>query len=302
MDFLNILITVLVMAALALVLGFALSFASKVFHVKKDPRFEQIVECLPGANCGGCGYAGCGDYAEKIISEGAPVNKCPVGAAKAAAEIAKIMGVENAGETVRMRAQVMCSGTNSLANRKYNYLGIDDCLSVAKLGNGPKECAHGCIGLGTCVKVCNFDAIKVERGVAVVEYEKCVACGMCVNSCPQHLIRLIPFDADVWVGCNSHDKGPVVRSLCKVGCIGCGLCTKVCPTDAISVNEGVASIDYTKCINCGACVEKCPRKIIWSGKKQIKNGDTIENDAVPNESIEKEPRRVKKAEPEEKEF
>ena len=302
MSFLNILITVLVMAVLALILGFALSFASKAFYVKKDPRIEQIVECLPGANCGGCGFAGCSDYAEKIVSQGAPVNKCPVGAAKAASEISKIMGIEDSANMVRMRAQVMCSGTNSLANRKYNYLGINDCLSVAKLGNGPKECAHGCIGLGTCVKVCNFDAIKVEKGVAVVEYEKCVACGMCVNSCPQNLIRLIPFDADIWVGCNSHDKGPVVRSLCKVGCIGCGLCTRVCPTEAISVNEGVAAIDYTKCINCGACVEKCHRKIIWSGKKQIKNGDTIDSNSVPNESIEKAPRKVRRPEPEEKDF
>lgn len=302
MDFLNILITVLVMAVLALVLGYALSFSSKLFHVKKDPRIEQISECLPGANCGGCGFAGCSDYAEKIVSEGVSVNKCPVGAGKVASEIAKIMGIDDMRPTVRMRAQVMCSGTNSLANRKYNYLGIDDCLSVAKLGNGPKECSHGCIGLGTCVKVCNFDAIKVEKGVAVVEYEKCVACGMCVSSCPQHLIKLIPFDADVWVGCNSHDRGPVVRSLCKVGCIGCGICSKNCPADAISINEGVAVIDYTKCINCGTCVELCPRKIIWSGRKQIKHGDTIDSDAVSNESIEKESRRVRKIEPEEKDF
>lgn len=302
MNFLNIAITVLVMAVLAAVLGFALSFASKVFAVKKDPRIEHILNVLPGANCGGCGYAGCGDYAEKIVSGEAPLNKCPVGAAKATREISEIMGVEASGVSVRMRAQVMCSGTNSLANRKYNYLGIDDCLSVAKLGNGPKECSYGCIGLGTCVKVCNFNAIKVEKGVAVVKYEKCVACGMCVSSCPQNLIRLIPSDSDVWVGCNSHDKGSVVRTFCKVGCIGCGLCMKSCPTGAISVIDGIASIDYDKCINCGVCVEKCPRKIIWSGKKQTRAGGTIDGIAFASESIEKELRKVKNKTIEDRDF
>lgn len=302
MNFLAIAITVLVMAVLALLLGIALSFASRFFAVKKDPRISKIVEALPGANCGGCGFAGCSDYAENIVKNGAPLNKCPVGAAKSAAAIAGIMGVEPSAASVRMRAQVFCSGTNSLANKKYNYMGLDDCMSVAKLGNGPKECSYGCIGLGTCVKACKFGAIKVERGVAVVEYEKCVACGMCVSSCPQHLIQLIPFDTDIWVGCRSHDKGSVVRDLCKVGCIACGLCAKVCPTGAITVTDSVASINYEKCINCGACVEKCPRKIIWSGKKQIAHGDTIPTEAVPNENIEKEPRKVKKAEPEDKDI
>ena len=283
MDIATVVITVLVMAVLALILGLMSALAARFFAVKKDERVDKILEVLPGANCGGCGFTGCGQYAEAIVKKGAPVNKCPVGAEKASSAIAEIMGVSS-GKVVRKRAQVLCSGTNQLANRKYNYIGLQDCLSVSKLGNGPKECPYGCIGLGTCVKACKFGAIKVENGVAVVEYEKCVACGMCVSSCPQKIIKILPYDTDVWVGCKSHDKGPVVRNLCSVGCIGCGICAKVCPEEAITVSESVAEIDYTKCVNCGKCVEKCPRKIIWSGKKQIENGDTIPQDAVEHTS------------------
>lgn len=289
MDIIQILLTVLIMAVFGLFLDFLIAIASKFLYVKKDERIELIVEQLPGANCGGCGFAGCSAYAEAVVSGKAPVNKCPVGSDKAATGIAKVMGID-AQSTVRMRAQVLCSGTNSLANRKYNYIGLKDCLSVARLGNGPKECQYGCIGLGTCVKACKFGAIKVENGVAVVEYEKCHACGMCVSACPQKLIQLVPFDTDVWVGCRSHDKGPIVKNHCKVGCIGCGLCAKVCPSGAITVNEGVAQIDYEKCVSCGACVEKCPRKIIWSGKIQMSLGGTIANDIV-TDSAEPKKRR-----------
>lgn len=258
----EIVITVLVITAVAFVLGLILAFAGKKFAVEKDPRVEQIVSCLAGANCGACGFSGCEAYADAIVSEGAEPGRCPVAGADAAAKIAGIMGVDAPKPTVRMRAQVMCAGTHYAANFKYLYKGLADCYSVSKLGNGPKECAYGCIGLGSCVKACPFDAIQVENGVAFVAYDRCRACGMCVNACPQKLIELVPFDSQYWVSCHSKDTGAGVRSVCQVGCIRCGLCVRACPENAIRLEDGIARIDYSLCTNCGACAEKCPRKII----------------------------------------
>lgn len=283
----KILLPVLVLAAVAFIIGFLLAVAGRVFFVKKDERIDEITGLLPGANCGGCGYAGCQSYAEALVKDDAPCDKCKAVEAKNLEEIAKILGKE-AAPSAKMRAMVMCSGTKDLANDKYIYKGLGDCLSVARLGNGPKECPHGCIGLGSCVKACPFGAIKVEDGVAVVEYEKCRACGVCVSTCPQNLIKLIPFDADMWVGCSSRLPGKEVRSFCKVGCIGCGICAKNCPVGAITVENNIAEIDYEKCTNCGLCREKCPRKIIWSGKEQTEKGDTIAAAALTVEKA-KEP-------------
>ena len=189
-------------------------------------------------------------------------------------KIAEIMGQHPAQGSTRMRAQVMCSGTNDLARHKFQYDGLLDCVSVSRIGGGDKECPYGCLGYGTCVKACPFGAIKVENGVAVVEYEKCVGCGLCVNACPKHIIHLVPFSNQYWVGCESRDNGKTVRSYCQIGCIGCGICQRNCPTDAIKVVNGLAEIDYDRCIQCGTCFEKCPRSTIWFGEFQIKEGDT----------------------------
>ena len=213
--------------------------------------------------------------AEHGVSAGdAPVNKCSVGGAEAASKIAQIMGVD-AGAQVRMRAQVMCSGTGEYAKKKYIYEGIDDCVAASKIGGGDKMCKNGCIGLGTCVRACPFDAIVVENGVAAVDYSKCKGCGICVSACPKGIIKLIPFDAKHWVGCMSVDDGKNTRKVCDVGCISCKLCQKNCPAGAINVDNFVASIDYDKCTGCDICTDKCPRHIIWSGEVQGKLGLVI---------------------------
>ena len=270
----KILLPVLIFIGIGLLMGALLALASKLFAVKKDEKAEAIKECLPGANCGGCGYSGCDAYAAAVSAGDAPVNKCSVGGVEAASKIAQIMGVD-AGEQVRMRAQVMCSGTGEYAKKKYIYEGIDDCVAASKIGGGDKMCKNGCIGLGTCVRACPFDAIVVEDGVAAVDYSKCKGCGICVSACPKGIIKLIPFDAKHWVGCMSVDDGKNTRKVCDVGCISCKLCQKNCPAGAINVDNFVASIDYDKCTGCDICTDKCPRHIIWSGEVQGKLGLVI---------------------------
>lgn len=273
--YLEIPITILVLTAIAFLFGFLLAVAAKKFAVQKDPRIDSIVEHLAGANCGGCGYSGCSAYAKAIAEDGASVGLCPVISAEANQKIGEIMGVE-VKQPLRMRAQVMCSGNHRTANYKYLYQGLADCHSVSRLGNGPKECRFGCIGLGSCVNACAFDAIKLRDGAAFVEYDQCRACGMCVSACPQNLIELVPFDSRYWVACKSKDKGAVVRSHCDVGCIGCGICAKNCPNNAITFVDNIAHIDYALCNHCGLCSSKCPRKIILDGSVPLSAEESAE--------------------------
>lgn len=268
----EIIITVAVFAFLGAFFGGALAVASKIFEIKVDERVPEIIEALPGANCGGCGYSGCAALAEAIVAGDAKPEACTVGGNDAAKKIGEIMGVE-VKEVKRMRAQVMCSGMGGAAKLKYVYSGAKDCISAANLGGGDKLCPNGCIGLGTCVSSCSFGAISVLDGVAVVDYHKCGGCGACVASCPKNIIKLIPFDARHWVGCMSVENGVNTKKQCDAGCISCRLCEKVCEVGAITVNDFVASIDYEKCIDCGKCVDRCPRKIIWSAKTE--NGNMV---------------------------
>lgn len=267
MDYINIIVAFSLFAALGGTLGLMLAFASKVFEVKTDERIEAICGVLPGANCGGCGYAGCEALAAAITRGEAKTNACVAGGAGISESISEIMGVK-AEKAVRLRAQVMCSGTEQYSKKKYNYIGANDCLSAVRMGGGDKLCPNGCIGKGSCVAACPFGAIKVKDGVAAVDYNICRGCGACTSACPKHLIKLIPYDSAHWVGCMSVDKGADTRKYCDVGCISCRLCEKNCPTGAIKVNDFVAAIEYSKCTGCDKCVGACPRKIIWSGKTQ----------------------------------
>ena len=274
MDCLNdILIPVGIFAGLGLLFGLVLLIASRAFAIKQDERVSGVLACLPGANCGGCGYPGCAALAEAIVAGDASATACSVGGKECALAIGAIMGFE-VGDAVRMRAQVMCSGTADLAQKKYAYAGVHDCIAAAQLGGGDKLCPNGCIGLGTCVSRCPFSAISLVSGVAVVDSRKCVGCGICVSACPKHLIALIPFDSRHWVGCRSMDKGALVRRYCDAGCIGCGLCAKVCEAGAIHVEHFVAKIDYAKCTGCGKCAQACPRGIIRSAPMPHKDTAT----------------------------
>lgn len=245
-----------VLAAMGLLFGVGLAVAAKKFAVEADERQERIVEVLPGANCGGCGYAGCGGYATAVVEGNAPVTGCPVGGSEVAAKIAEIMGVE-AQSGKRMVARVICQGAQDVCGIKFHYEGLQDCSAANLIGDGFKKCRFACLGLGNCVRVCQFGALKVEKGLAVVDMNKCTACGKCVEACPKDCIRLERAGAPVLVRCRNQDKGKQVRDVCAKGCIDCKLCSKACKFGAVTHENNLPVMDYDKCVGCLQCEAAC---------------------------------------------
>ena len=270
----EILIALAILGGLVLIFGLVLAVASKVFYVYTDPRLEELKECLPGANCGGCGYAGCSGYAEAVLKGEAEIGKCASGGAECSRRMAGIMGVQ-AEKFVRRVALVRCAGQHRLdedgkfvgAKMKGDYEGIADCLAASKVaGRGPLICKFGCLGFGNCTKVCQYDAIHVVDGVAKVDQEKCVGCMRCAAECPRQLIVPVEYEKHVVIACASKAKGAVTIRGCTAGCIGCGKCKEVCETGAIHVEQNLAYIDYDKCISCGKCATVCPKHLITDTK------------------------------------
>ncbi len=254
---------------IGIVFGLILSYAGEKLKVEEDERIPLVRDVLPGANCGGCGFAGCDAFAAAVVEGKAPCNGCPVGGSETAAAVAEVMGLEaTAGD--RTVAYVKCNGTCDTAKEDYDYFGVADCNIMTSLPGGTqKTCKYGCMGGGSCVKACDFDAIHLVNGVAVVDEKKCVSCGACVKACPKALIEIVPEKMEVRVNCSSKAHGKVVKDSCSVGCIGCKICEKNCGFDAIHVNDNLAKVDYDKCTLCGVCVTKCPTKAI-RGVREVK--------------------------------
>jgi len=268
----TILIAVVSMGAIGVFFAGFLAFASKKFAIEEDPRIGQILEVLPGANCGGCGFAGCSNFAAAVVAGEAECNGCPVGGADVAAKVAEIMGMDDADLSAeKLVAKVMCGGDSGKCENKYRYVGVEDCVAAAKMpGGGPKGCQYGCMGFGSCVRVCPADAITItDGGIAVVDKEKCISCTKCVAACPKNIIKMVPYSKEVHVICSSPEPGKVVNKTCKVGCIACKKCEKVCNFDAIHVENNLAAVDYDKCTECMECVKACPKKCIEGDLEKV---------------------------------
>lgn len=253
-----ILIPVLLVFGIGVLCAIVLTLSSIFFGVKEDQTTAAIRECLPGANCGACGYNGCDGYA-KALSEGSisQVNLCVPGGDSVAAAIADILQVERQ-DVVEKVTFVACNGTCDAVDFKYDYKGIQKCSSAILFYKGEKSCSFACLGYGDCVQACPQGAIKVENGVAQVDYSLCIGCGICVRQCPSHVIKLIDDVSKVAVACSNKDKGALTKKACSNGCIGCKKCEKTCPHGAIKVEDNLAIIDYSLCTGCGECAKVCP--------------------------------------------
>lgn len=253
--------SVIALGSIGGIFGLLLQFASQVFYVEEDERVVAIEDALPGVNCGACGFPGCSGLANAIVEGGAPVNACPVGGQAVADAIGEIMGVAG-GDVQKQVARLICNGDCDSAEDKFEFFGIEDCRSRNLYYEGNKLCQYGCLGGGTCKKVCDFGAIEMVNGLPLIDKDKCVSCDACVSACPKNIISYVPYDSLTVIKCSSLDKGKDVRKYCSSGCIGCRLCVRSCPQEAIVFEDNLAKIDYEKCIQCGICVEKCPTKCI----------------------------------------
>ncbi|NOZ23762.1 MAG: RnfABCDGE type electron transport complex subunit B [Planctomycetes bacterium] len=260
--------SLVMLTILGVAFALGLSLASKKFKVDADPRIDEIGDLLPGANCGGCGFAGCLAAAEAVVKSDAPVNVCPALDKTLAKRVADIMGVEYV-EREREIAVVRCKGKN--VAQRFQYFGIADCRAAQLVQGGNLACTYGCLGFGSCADACPFDAIRMGPDrLPIVNPEKCTACGKCVETCPRDLICVLPVKTFVHVLCSSHVKGALVKKICAQGCIACKKCEKACPVDAIHVIDFLAEIDYEKCTLCGKCIEVCPTRVIEDLRKKKK--------------------------------
>ena len=286
---------VLVFTVVGLFFGIALAGAARRFHVPVNPLVEEVRENLPSANCGACGFAGCQSYAEKVVEdESVSPSLCTPGGKDIAIDISRLTG-KIMGEMKEVVAMLRCSGADSVARKQAEYDGIHTCLGANMAFGGAKACKYGCLGLGDCVRVCNFDAMKIgASGIVEIDYQKCTGCGVCLDVCPKDCLISYPRQHRVALTCQSKGKGKAVKDTCTVGCIQCQACIKECPAKAISIIDGILDIDHVACMAYGPsceeiCVTVCPTDIIHHPGQQP--------DA--NKPKPKKPAKAGKEEPEE---
>lgn len=258
----------LTIALIGFIAAIILYFVSKIFKVEEDPRIDKVHAHLPGANCGGCGFAGCHAMAESIVKSGTLEGHfCPGGNMGA---IAEIMGLTVAEVTPKI-CVVCCNGTCENAPAKSFYDSALTCAFANSLFAGEKSCAYGCLGCGDCVSACAFDAIHIDTAthLPTVDEQKCIGCNACANACPRKVLEIRDKGKNgrrVFVACKNKEKGSIARQNCSAACLGCGKCAKVCPFEAINVTDNLAYIDYFKCKACGKCASECPTGAIHAVK------------------------------------
>lgn len=272
-----------VMLLLAVVGGAVLGWADRRFFVPVDPRVERINRALPGANCGNCGFVGCGEYAEAVAAGGTALTLCAPGGPAVVGALAAIMGVE-AEQTWPYRVIVHCTATTEMRLRRHPYQGEPTC-TAANLVTDVQGCIYGCLGLGDCERACTYDAIHVVDGVAVVDYTKCTGCGDCVDACPRGIISRVPFKTDriLAVGCANQDFGNDVKAVCTIGCIGCKACSKLAPSLVMKGNLPVIDYDkYEPGFDFLPAIDKCPAEsLVWVGTPSPKDLEALADVEMP---------------------
>ncbi|MBQ9495108.1 MAG: RnfABCDGE type electron transport complex subunit B [Treponema sp.] len=258
-----ILIAVVVSFLLAFIIGVLLGVFKKIFYVPVDEKAAAVREVLPGANCGGCGYPGCDGFAAACAAGKAPADGCTAGGVKTAQAVANVLGVHVSAENTV--AVLACQGSKDKCMPRGCYNGIHSCAAAHEAVNGTKMCQWGCIGFGDCVAVCNFDALYMgSDSLPHVNTKKCTGCGVCVKTCPMHLLFTVPVSRKgaVALCSNRNENKAVILKSCKIGCIKCGKCERSCPQHAIKVTNGIPIVDYALCNSCNTCVEGCPTHVL----------------------------------------
>lgn len=254
--------SVVILGVIGIIFGACLAYAAQVFAVEVDPRVEDIAASLPGANCGACGSAGCFSFAEGVVAGTQPPGGCLPGGKDVATRIGAIMGCA-VEELTPMRAVVNCKGGHTEARQKFEYMGVQDCKAALLLSGGNKACTYGCLGFGSCVKACQFQAITMgENGLPIVYPELCTGCGLCVKACPRNVISLIPQAQKIYVGCVNPEKGKTVKAVCEVGCLACGICANKNnnPSGDIAMEGGLPKISYQDNLRILPGATRCPNK------------------------------------------